>query len=217
MLNLVNSEIVTVRVNREASEFITDNYEELVKKVKYGMRVGELAGDLVNACYLKVRADEEAGLGFDESMEVNVEEFVYGKLKGYSKNAEYNSGICQKLADNVYLICADSDCEVENMNNMQKALYNASGDYIVAERADKFQLEEDIHYCIYKGLHMGIDMCSLFENLENVDYTKVNREILSTLRHELDKDEYFNDVFISCLNVREDDRALFMNVLDRVK
>lgn len=88
--------------NREASQYIVDNYKKLLGIIKsYDIRE-EKAEDLLHDLFISIVDSEDNGEGFDMGYSksdsdtpqvLSVEQFVLGRAKLYSKNIKYRSDI----------------------------------------------------------------------------------------------------------------------------
>lgn len=106
-------------LNRDASEYIVDNYNDLLTYVfKLGIK-DEKAHDLLHDVYISVVESENNGNGFDmeycgnnserygEYMQVS--QFVYGRIGLYAKNNKYRtditeSGVGTSIGIDVYYV-----------------------------------------------------------------------------------------------------------------
>lgn len=82
-------------VSREASNYIINNYTDLINLIKhYGIK--EKSQDLLHDVYVSIVSDEDNGEGFDMCYGNNnsimlVSQFVIGRIKLYSKNLKYKT------------------------------------------------------------------------------------------------------------------------------
>lgn len=123
--------------NREASEFITNNYNELVGQV---VRMGvhkDMAYDVVADVFMSVVKAEENGEGFDSNYQGenrDIEQFVYGRLKGYSKNQKYRTDVIH-TSNNLY--------KLEELNRRKDEILNIADDTI--REIKLIEIEEEIY------------------------------------------------------------------------
>jgi hypothetical protein len=102
--------IIEPNINREASSYLVNNYRNLIKIVKSvsNGEVKEKAGDLLHDVYMSLVDSEENGEGFNmeygsyinekgelECRIMNVEQFVIGRIKLYSKNVRYHTSVIE--------------------------------------------------------------------------------------------------------------------------
>ena len=92
-LGLENN-MVEVETNSEASDYMADNYYDLVDMAgRMGIDQNK-ASDLVHDVYASIRSKEEEGnaynlMGSSEGTMILVKEYVLGMMKQYSKNLKY--------------------------------------------------------------------------------------------------------------------------------
>lgn len=92
-------------INREASEYLTDNYKELIQYIIKSIGIKEdKAYDLLHDVYTSLVVQEDNLEGFDETYisskievekmtrGIDVKEFVRGRIAGYAKNMKYRDG-----------------------------------------------------------------------------------------------------------------------------
>ena len=88
-------------LNTEASDFIRDNYKKLIKYTakKLGIDTryedSTRADDLLTDIFIKVTEDEQDGCGynanyFENGDNITIEQYIYSKINGYSKNTKYS-------------------------------------------------------------------------------------------------------------------------------
>ena len=110
----LSAQIFEPNTNREASNYIINNYNELIGIIRKADIKEEKAQDLLHDVYISIVEAEDNGDGFDMeygnkvsedgSIEVNlmdVSQFVIGRIKLYAKNAKYRTDIIE--ASNGYV------------------------------------------------------------------------------------------------------------------
>lgn len=88
------------KINREASNYIMENYKDVVKIIRSAGGVDtDKIEDLIQDVYISIIESEEDGNGFDMNYGthglMNVEQFVLGRIKLYAKNAKYKKGVVE--------------------------------------------------------------------------------------------------------------------------
>ena len=95
--------IVEPHINREASQYIVENYRNLLGIIRHYDIKEEKAEDLLHDLFISIVDSEDNGEGFD--MEycgtdkddvpqlMSVEQFVFGRAKLYSNNVKYRTDI----------------------------------------------------------------------------------------------------------------------------
>lgn len=111
----ISATIVEPDVNREASNYIINNYNELIKAVKSFDIKEEKAQDLLHDVYISIVEAEDNGNGFDMEygsrinndgeIDVNlmdVSQFVIGRIKLYAKNTKYRTDVIEAVNGHVH-------------------------------------------------------------------------------------------------------------------
>ena len=111
----IDAKIIEPDVNREASNYIINNYSNLLGIIR-GCEIGwEKANDLLHDVYISIVDAEDNGNGFDMEFGsrmdengnidvnlMNVEQFVIGRIKLYAKNTKYRSDIIEASNGSLY-------------------------------------------------------------------------------------------------------------------
>lgn len=176
-INLVIKEID----NRDATKFVEENYDEIIQQtLKMGVQ-RDRAYDLVNDVYISLNRSEENGDCFDTNFyegTITVADFVYGRIKAYSKNINYQNEVVQqfnmkKKADRslialndesseldienldynrtskAYVIASSFDgSDIENMNSFQRAYATAGSSDEIELVEEALDIREQIDYCV---------------------------------------------------------------------
>lgn len=109
--------------SREASKFIANNYDEIAQQVRKMGVHPDMVHDVIADVYISINNAEENGEGYDFNYVnegITVEEFIYGRLKGYSKNAKYRTDVVQANTSGYTLEKLKEDRK-EICNNYQDA------------------------------------------------------------------------------------------------
>lgn len=102
-----STKIVEPEINREASQYIVENYRKLLGIVKSYDIKEDKAEDLLQDLFISIVDSEDNGEGFDmeysngdkeDTQILSVEQFVLGRAKLYSKNFKYRSDIVEGYA-----------------------------------------------------------------------------------------------------------------------
>ena len=104
----IEAKIVEPTVNREASNYIKDNYLNLLGIIRGCEISTDKANDLLHDVFISIVEAEDNGDGFDMEFGtkvddegnadlniMNVEQFVIGRIKLYAKNLKYRSDIIE--------------------------------------------------------------------------------------------------------------------------
>ena len=99
----IDTALKEVKHSFEASDFIVENYDGLLKYIKSlpGINGDDKARDLLHDVYISVHKAEVDGEGYDSEYynkkgqegTVLLEQFVYGRVKQYAKNDKYRSDV----------------------------------------------------------------------------------------------------------------------------
>lgn len=133
-------------INREASNYIINNYKNLVNIIKsYDVRE-EKANDLLHDVYISIVDAEENGEGFDmeygsyvtedgeiETKLMSVEQFVIGRIKLYAKNNKYRTDIIEAANGVVTEVHTYYDTEMDKNGN---AVLNKDGTPKLVKRVE---------------------------------------------------------------------------------
>ena len=217
-------------INKEASTYIEENYEEIKRQVlKFGVHPDK-ASDLVNDVYISIVMSENEGEGYDFNKSsrgdgITVAQFVYGRLKGYSKNIRYRGDIIDgrnnkdKRVVVVASSCTDTS-ELERLSSFQKAyaLAESEGDVdsigdILAENS----ILEELDYCIRCEDRIGFSIVTLLRNIEDIMSSQINKSVFNALRDAVLKDEELAEAFRSVLEFSAKNRDKFNGLLDRIE
>lgn len=113
-------------INREASNYIIDNYRNLIGIVRSCDVKEEKANDLLHDVYISIVDAEENGEGFDmeygsrvnedgeiETNLMSVEQFVIGRIKLYAKNNKYRTDVIEATNGTVNEVHTYYDTEMD--------------------------------------------------------------------------------------------------------
>ncbi len=186
----MQNSLFDIEQNTVASDFISNNYEEMVRAaLKMGVDPSK-ANDIVHDVYVSLRKNEENGEGYDISKghkaeTISVEQFVYGRLKLYSKNIKYRSNT-EKSAE----VCASSTTSnVDEMSTAQRAYESASSYDQIAALDDRLSISEELEYVLSFESSLKINLRYIFKELRNIANSKVDNSVFDTVRKMCSTDE----------------------------
>lgn len=230
------SKLVEPEINHLASEFILENYEEIKRQARKMVGVDPFkVEDLVNDVYVSILNSENEGNGFsiDHSREGSIitpSEFVYGRLKLYSKNRRYSIDGCDRHVstkrvngENVTVVdfdiafaSPDYSKDVEDMTGMQRAYANASNlvdDVEMIE--DTADLRKNIEFCIDFDKVVGMSFRSLFEHIDEFSQ-EIDSSVFDHLREQLKIHDELGEALFNVLSAAVKHRAVFDAVLQSI-
>jgi hypothetical protein len=99
----IDAVLVEPEYNNEASTYITNNYNQLLKYVRSLGIKEEKAGDLLQDVFVSIAEAEADGRGYDIDYSLKngndnfmvVEQFVIGRIKKYAKNSRYSTDVVE--------------------------------------------------------------------------------------------------------------------------
>lgn len=224
-------------INNEASRYIEENFDKLVKwahyKTKEPVDMFDKALNLVEDVYISIKEAENNGNGYsleksNDGDIVTVEQFVYGRLEGYSKNIRYRfmPGVSEyrrvgtdKNSDNIFSVtCASSngDEEAENLSAIQLAFNNAPAYDDIIESDIDVSLRQNIDFCLEFRSRTSIDILRIFNNIEHLAKYELDPQMFSSLRKLMNYHEDLKEAFIQVMEASRNNRQHFMSVLAKV-
>lgn len=109
-----DARLVEPVINREASNYIIEHYDELLTFIRKNSIKEEKANDLLHDVYISMVESEDNCEGYDmnfcdmsdkhknDTVFIDVAQFVYGRIKGYIKNAKYRTDVVEVNTGNTY-------------------------------------------------------------------------------------------------------------------
>jgi hypothetical protein len=165
--------------NVAASKFIEDNYSKLVSDVtKFGVKEN-VADELVSDVYFSILKNESVGLGYNpnkgnHTSVITVSEFVYARLKGYSKNEKYHNG-------DIVTVTIDWYGESKSLDEVRIETAVADNDELEFIEDNMAVRDYISHILSFESID-GISMNKLLKNLlELVEIA--DRTVLDGIRH----------------------------------
>ena len=113
-------------INREASSYIMEHYNELIAIIRKQEIKEEKAQDLLHDVYISIVESEEDGNGFDmefgshvdedgniETNIMDVSQFVIGRIKLYAKNTKYRTDVIEGVHSSITQTVVIYDTELD--------------------------------------------------------------------------------------------------------
>lgn len=217
-------------INNSASRYIINNYDEIVKNVlKFGVHKDK-AEDLVHDVYISVVEAEKEGLGFDMNKSktgdyIVVSNYIYGKLKGYSKSSKYRTDIVdyreirsKNKKDFVIVMAgsANDNTDYDVMSSFQKA-YNLAPSYDSLEDVEeRLSIRERIEFCMEFDDVIKMNILEFFRNLDALRKVDINKSIFNGLKEALNYHDEFADAFRGVLRYYANNRSDFDHVIHTI-
>lgn len=203
-------------INNLASEYIEDNYEKIlrdIKKNKWAANGKE--ADLLNDVYVSIIEGERNGEGYDPERGrygyITVEEFVYSRIKGYSKNRKYHDS--NIVVNGNLEVAASSDGEeVEDLDGFQKAYALAAEADDLETVEEEISLKQNIEYCIEFNDQIGFDILNLFKNLD-LFMNNFNNSIFNRLKQVVKYHDELGEALRQVLSYASKNREKFLKIL----
>ncbi len=232
-------------LSREGSDYINEHYKDLIHYTK-SLGISENnAYDLVNDVYLRLYDEESSGGGFNphyfgEQEEITISQWIYSRIKKYSKNIEYRKDVVESAGSAmVYMKEVDIDGEVsyhrervtyktmsasfdsvDEDDSLQAAYRIASVSDDLSEIEEMMSLQEQIEFCVdICNLH-EIKIVNVFKNIDRLGEllksAKNNRQVqkvfsgLTKLAKEHDE---FAEALTGVMRVAQNNRTLFDEAL----
>lgn len=184
-LNCTN--LMEPEINHLATEYCVDNYETILRQARKMNGVDPAkVEDLVQDVMVSLLKSENEGEGYDishsrEGSVITVADFVFGRLKNYSRNRKYSLSGCnqhissKRVGDTVVTVVdydelyasPDMSGNTEDMDAVQRAFANAhSYDAEIESIEDSMSLRKDVEFCIDFDEVVGINFLNLFRNID---------------------------------------------------
>lgn len=232
--SLICSKLVEPEVNHVASEYFTEHYNEIKRQASKMVGVDpSKVEDLVNDVYESILRGENEGNGYDidhshEGSIITVADFVYGRLKLYSKNRRYAAEGCDrhvstKRVNNQVVTTVDFDVayaspdnsrDLDEMTGIQRAYANASCiDDDIELINDTVSLRQDIEFCLDFSSVVGMNFLNLFKNIDMFT-ANMDSSIFDNLREQLKYHDELSDALYSVLSSAANHRAVFDAVVE---
>ena len=142
--------ILEPRINREATKYIENNREYLIKRIR-DLGIKELDNDLLNDVYISLMEAENDGHGYDceyfeegkryDKPVTDVKEFVIGRIKGYAKNAKYRTDCIEYVKRNETMRQVSHGTKVDELGNV---VVDKNGNVKSTRKIEKYKTESII-------------------------------------------------------------------------
>lgn len=214
-------------VNREASNYIVKNYEEIVRQIpKFGVHPDK-AQDLLNDVYVSIVEAEDEGDGYDMNRATNgdcilVSQFVYGRIKGYSWNTRYRTNVVEMRSNKkdeskeVIVVAGCASENIDELSSFQRAYALASTDTDLDVIELETSIVEEIEYCTGFDEIVGMSFLSILKNIDILVSEEINKTILDPLKEAIREHEEFGEAFRNILVYSMKNRQNFERILQTI-
>lgn len=196
--------------NTIASEFVGSHYDEMIRTARKMGVVEDKLHDIVADVYLSIVRSENNGVGYSSDMGrhtdcISISEFVYGRMKLYSKNPKY----CTENP-NKYEVSAssdeDTDSDVTPLTAAQLAYASAASydDEDIASIDAALSVSEEIEYILQFSTASGVQLKYLLKNIREFATMDFDISVMSDVKRLL-KDFDFAEAFRSVLTFANND------------
>lgn len=211
-------------LNTEASDFMVENIHEIKNNLLKMSVDPDHIDDLYTDVYLSIKQAELDGNGYDETADTNVRQFVYGRLKGYSKNKAYSSKYVECRSGCVLVAASSNSDDDDNLSGFQAAYKNASSidemGLIDLEMSVKNAIEDCIRYCS----DTGIKITDVFRNVEQINAAistsrkmQYGNSVFADLQKINMTNPDFMEAMVTALTYRTQNIDHFLEILDLVE
>ena len=183
-------------VSTEASSYVGEHYNELVLNAKK-MGIDEhMCHDIVHDVYMSLKRSEENGDGYDickgkKGECISLEQFVYGRLKGYSKNEKYHvmDGMGMEVS------ASPTTTELDDMNGYQKAYANAKSFDDIELLEEEVSIPEEINYLLsFEG---KVNVRFIIKNIAKLARMDFDVSLLNDIKKMVSKEPDFAEALSS--------------------
>lgn len=182
--------------DHSASQFVADHYNEMVLNAQKMGVCQEKCNDIVHDVYMSLLKAEENGESYDvnggkDGNMITVDQYVYGRMKGYSKNRKYQSDSADGKGKEV---CASSSTtEAEDLSGAQLA-YEMAPSYDEIERVEvEMSLPEEINYILSFQSQVSMDIRFVLKNISKLARMSFDVSIMAELRNLIVGNEDFKE------------------------
>ena len=225
-MNINNNFVEPSLDNKEASRYIEQHYKEILNNIaKMGVCL-EKQEDLLNDVYVSLVEAEENGEGFDMykvDKPILVSNFVYGRIKKYSNNPRYRTDLVDYRAKGknsksiVVKASNNSMSGTDELDEFQAAYMNATDNCSsLDEIEDKLSIRSKIEFCTEFNHTIGIDVISLFKNINLLDKISVCESMFTMIREAFKLHDEFALAFVEVIEFAKSNTEEFDSIMATV-
>ena len=217
----MNASFIEPKVNTEASDYFAEHFDEIRRQARKMGIHADYVDDLVTDVWQSIREAELNGNGYDVSHSnegdvITVEEFVYGRIKGYSMNIKYRPDISERRISknstrSIEIIAASSTdtSELDKLDNFQKAYaLAATYDDIDAIEAE-MSLRSNIEFCMGFDEAIGFNIINLLKNIDAFAEVGFSNSLFDKLKEACNYHTEFGDAFKDIMSMAQTCKPVF--------
>ena len=221
----MSASFIEPRVNTEASDYFAEHFDEIRRQARKMGIHADFVDDLVTDVWQSIREAELNGNGYDVSHSnegdvITVEEFVYGRIKGYSMNIKYRPDVSERrMSKNsarcIEIVSASSTdtSELDKLDNFQKAYaLAATYDDIDAIEAE-MSLRSNIEFCMGFDKEIGFNIINLLKNIDAFSNIGFSNSLFDKLKEACNYHTEFGDAFKDIMNLAVNCKPVFDSVV----
>lgn len=223
--------LVEPKINHEASTYIVENLNLVIGQARKMVGVDpEKVEDLVQDLIESILRSEARGEGYDVSHSsdngvITVAEFVFGRLKLYSKNTKYQAGASEKHVHyrkdengkansanvdfEVIAASSSADTDFDALSGVQKSYATAKYFDCIDDIDNAISLRQDIELCIKFDSIVGISFLNMFKNIEMFANSAFEDSVFEKLRSAMGKYSELREALHSVISASATDRHAF--------
>lgn len=154
-----------IDIERDATNYMKENYSYIInqtKKMAYKNypKADVLVDDIVHDVYLSLDRDEKMGKGFSIERNIDLGQFIFGRIAGYMKHEKYR-GINRKTYKGMVY-------EERNQSSSEdmELIYMSAADMRdeISGIENTLDMSEEIYNCLRAGKDANIDVKALITN-----------------------------------------------------
>lgn len=221
----MEAKFIEPEVNNEASHFLETHMDEVKKQVmKMGVHI-DMVTPLIHDVWISLRTDELNGNGYsishsNEGDVITVEGFVYGRIKGYTRNSKYRVDASEKHHSKDQTKCvevvsasADDVTDLDKLNSFQRAYAMAASHDDIEDVDAEISLRSNIEFCMDFDEVAGFSMLKFFKNIDSIASVGFSNSLFDKLKEALNYHDQFGQAFKEAMMVCRSNKSVFDSVV----
>lgn len=219
------AEFIEPNVNTEASDYFAEHFDEIRKQTSRMGVHADYIDDLIADVWQSIREAELNGNGYDVSHSnegdvITVEEFIYGRIKGYSMNIKYRPDVSERRVSKnstrcVEIIAASSTdtSDLDKLDSFQKS-YALAATYDDIDAIEvEMSLRSNIEFCMEFDSQIGFSIINLLRNMEEFATIGFNNSLFDRLKEACNYHTEFGDAFKDIMSMAQTCKPVFEAVV----